>query len=201
MSSWISKLTTTFRSNWLFSSHRSGSKLGMSLPIWVSLRAAPLLRAATDLNRSRGGSSSAPGAAQPARVWKEPLSITIGEGVWVRYCTGSSRIGSGEAFQSWNEKIWHTGPSLEAILKMCNCKIQPTGGSVSQIYSSWQIFKSLLSYNLDVCDFSNTGNKHWLKHTHTRTLYMTNPNGEKHKHKTNIPAKWFPKYETTPLVG
>ncbi|TNN60320.1 hypothetical protein EYF80_029485 [Liparis tanakae] len=71
------QLTTTFRSNWLFRSHRSGSRFGMSLPICVSLRAAPLLRAVTDLKSSRGESNSAPGAAQPARIPRFSLSAIL----------------------------------------------------------------------------------------------------------------------------
>lgn len=133
MSSCISKFTTTFRSNWLLSSHRSGSRLAMSLPIWVSLRAAPLLRAATDLKSSRGESNSAAGAAQSARVWKEPLSMTIGtvESVW--HCAGSSNTGSGEYLESLNVKILQTWSVFEAILNVRHTKIEPSGGLVSEL--------------------------------------------------------------------
>lgn len=148
MSSWISKLTTTFRSNWLFSSHRSGSRFGMSLPIWVSLRAAPRLRAATDLKTRRGEANSAPGAAQPARVWKEPLSMTIGAGVEDTHWAGISKVGSGEALQSWKENIWHTGGSVEAILEVRHLKTHPSGNSVSTTYSSDSTYRCCMKSSL-----------------------------------------------------
>lgn len=135
MSSWISKFTTTFRSNWLFRSHRSGSRLGISLPIWVSLRAAPRLRAATDLNTNLGESNSAAGAAQPARVWKEPLSITMGAGAEVRHWAGSSYIGSELYLESWNEKILYIGFESEAILKACHYNWGPCAARLSHLCS------------------------------------------------------------------
>lgn len=117
MSSWISKLTTTLRSNWLLSSHRSGSRFGMSLPTCVSLRAAPLLLAATDLKSSPGSANSSPLQAQPARVWKEPLSTTIGTGDGCKHSGLTSNTGSGKHLASWNVNILHGELSADVIFK------------------------------------------------------------------------------------
>lgn len=152
MSSWISKFTTTFLSNWLLSSHRSGSRFGMSFPIWVSLRAAPLLRAATDLKRSCGESRPEAEDAQPARVWKEPLSMTIGEAAGVRQWAGSSKIGSGEVLESWKEKIWHTGGSLEAIFEMRHYKIRPGENFIMYTNGSYFVRSSFFYIGINISD-------------------------------------------------
>lgn len=98
-SSCSSSCTGTLRSKGERSSQRSGSGLPRSLPTCVSAPAAPRaprLRAASERNRSRGSAGTeGSAAAQPARVWNEPLSITSGTGWGLRTAALGASTGSG----------------------------------------------------------------------------------------------------------